>query len=88
MYARHGQIAHFIYPFNGFAINMLVGACFVLGGSQVVSALTGADVYASCFLIPLVVGIYLIAGLQSTFIAYYTHMVILFVAMFVSGLTM
>lgn len=37
--ARHGKIAHLTYLFNGFATNMLVGACLVLGGSQVVAAL-------------------------------------------------
>lgn len=32
---------------------MLVGACLVLGGAQVVAALTNMNVYAACFLIPL-----------------------------------
>ncbi len=63
---------------------MLVGACLVLGGSQVVAALTGMSVYAACFLIPIVVGAYVIAGgLRSTFIADYVHTVVLFVASFV-----
>ena len=65
---------------------MLVGACLVLGGSQVVGALSGVNVYAACFLIPLVVAAYVIAGgLRSTFIADYTHTAILFVAIFVFG---
>jgi hypothetical protein len=65
------------------------GSLLGAGGSQVVSALTGANVYASCFLIPLVVGIYVIAGgLRSTFIADYAHTVILFFAIFVFGFTM
>jgi Na+/proline symporter len=68
---------------------MLVGACLVLGGSQVVSALSGVNVYAACFLIPLVVAAYVIAGgLRSTFIADYTHTVILFIAIFVFGFSM
>lgn len=72
--ARHGKVAHLTYLFNGFATNMLVGACLVLGGSQVVAALTGMNVYAACFLIPLVVAAYVIAGgLRSTFIADYVH---------------
>ena len=33
--ARHGKVAHITYLFNGLATNMLVGACLVLGGSQV-----------------------------------------------------
>lgn len=65
---------------------MLVGACLVLGGSQVVEALSGVNVYAACFLIPVVVAAYVIAGgLRSTFIADYTHTVILFVSIFVFG---
>ena len=68
--------------------NMLVGACLVLGGSQIVSAMTGMNVYAACFLIPLVVAAYVIAGgLRSTFIADYAHTVILFIAIFVFGFT-
>ncbi|GIK06309.1 hypothetical protein Aspvir_001956 [Aspergillus viridinutans] len=79
--ARHGTIAHLTYLYNGLAMNMLVGACLVLGGAQVVSALTGMNVYAATFLIPAVVAAYVIAGgLRSTFIADYTHTVILFVA--------
>jgi Na+/proline symporter len=68
--SRHGKVAHVTYLFMGFMANMLVGACLVLGGSQVVSAMTGMNVYAACFLIPLVVAAYVIAGgLRSTFIA-------------------
>ena len=84
--ARHGKIAHLTYLFNGLATNMLVGACLVLGGSQVVAALTGMNVYGACFLIPLVVAAYVIAGgLRSTFIADYVHTVVLFIAIFVFG---
>ncbi|KAF2218674.1 urea transporter [Elsinoe ampelina] len=79
--SRHGTVAHVTYLWNGFATNLLVGACLNLGGSQVVGALTGMDVYAACFLIPLVVAAYVIVGgLRSTFIADYTHTVILFIA--------
>jgi SSS family transporter len=84
--SRHGKIAHIIYLFYGWATNMLVGACLVLGGSQVVAALSGVNVYAACFLIPLVVAAYVIAGgLRSTFIADYTHTAILFISIFVFG---
>lgn len=82
--SRHGHVAHLTYLFFGCATNMLVGACLVLGGSQVVAALSGMNVYAACFLIPLVVAVYVIAGgLRSTFIADYTHTVILLVVIFV-----
>lgn len=82
--SRHGKPAHLTYLFFGFATNMLVGACLVLGGSQVTGGLSGVNVYGAIFLIPLVVAAYVIAGgLRSTFIADYAHTVILFVAIFV-----
>lgn len=87
--ARHGRIPHVIYLFSGLATNMLVGACLVLGGSQVVAALSGMNVYAACFLIPLVVAAYVIVGgLRSTFIADYIHTTVLFVVIFVFGFLM
>lgn len=82
--SRHGKPAHLTYLFFGFATNMLVGACLVLGGAQVTAGLSGVNVYGTIFLIPLVVAAYVIAGgLRSTFIADYAHTVILFVAIFV-----
>jgi urea-proton symporter len=72
--AKHGKVAHLTYLFMGLATNLLVGACLVLGGSQVVAAMTGMNVYGACFLIPLVVAAYVIAGgLRSTFIAVSIH---------------
>jgi hypothetical protein len=38
--ACHGKVAHATYPFYGLATTMLVGACLVLGGGQVVAALS------------------------------------------------
>lgn len=87
--AKHGYVAHGIYLFFGIATNMLVGACLVLGGSQVVAAMTDMSVYAACFLIPVVVAAYVIVGgLRSTFIADYIHTVVLFVVIFVFGFLM
>ncbi|ROW00925.1 hypothetical protein VSDG_02876 [Cytospora chrysosperma] len=87
--AHHGRWNHLTYLFFAWATNLLVGACLVLGGSQVVAALSGMNVYAACFLIPLVVAAYVISGgLRSTFIADYAHTVILFVAIFIFGFSM
>ena len=47
--ARHRKLAHATYLFNGLATNMLVGACLVLGGSQVVGALTSINI---CSVLP------------------------------------
>ncbi|PWY67928.1 urea transporter [Aspergillus heteromorphus CBS 117.55] len=85
--ARHGPIAHLTYLYNGLATNLLVSAILVLGGAQVVSALTGMNVYAANCLISAVVAAYVIVGgLRATFIADYTHTVILFIAILVFGL--
>lgn len=87
--AHHGRANHLTYLFFGWATNLLVGSCLVLGGSQVVAALSGVNVYGACFLIPLVVAAYVIAGgLRSTFIADYAHTVILFIAIFTFGFSM
>ncbi|KAH7133672.1 Sodium:solute symporter family-domain-containing protein [Dactylonectria macrodidyma] len=86
--SRHGRFAHLSYWFFGMATNMLVGSCLVLGGSQVVAALSGVNVYAACWLIPFVVAAYVVSGgLRSTFIADYTHTVILYIAILVFGFT-
>ncbi|ERS96055.1 hypothetical protein HMPREF1624_07591 [Sporothrix schenckii ATCC 58251] len=82
--ARHGPVAHAIYLVFGWATNMFVGATLVLGGAQVVAGLSGVNVYAACFIIPLAVAAYVIqGGLRSTFVADYIHTVILFVAIFI-----
>lgn len=57
--------------------NIIVTAMLLLGGSAVVSALTGVNIYAASFLIPLGVIVYTLAGgLKATFLASYIHSVI------------
>uniref|UniRef100_A0A803L6D0 Urea-proton symporter DUR3 n=2 Tax=Chenopodium quinoa TaxID=63459 RepID=A0A803L6D0_CHEQI len=54
----------------------------LLGGSAVVNALTGVNLYAASFLIPLGVVIYTLAGgLKATFLASYIHSVIVHVVL-------
>lgn len=49
----------------------------LLGGSAVVNALTGVNIYAASFLIPLGVIVYTLAGgLKATFLASYIHSII------------
>jgi Na+/proline symporter len=54
--ARYGRIAHWVFMVFAFITNILVGSQLLLGGSAVVTALTGMNVYAAIFLIP--VGMY------------------------------
>ena len=65
VFSRHGKVAHATYLFFGLATNLLVGAILVLGGSQVIEAVTGMNAYAGAFLIPTVVALYVIAGRDS-----------------------
>lgn len=59
------------------ATNVVVTAMLLLGGSAVVNALTGVNIYAASFLIPLGVVVYTLAGgLKATFLASYVHSVI------------
>ncbi|KAL4875894.1 solute symporter family transporter [Aspergillus karnatakaensis] len=79
--ARHGPVAHAVYLAFGWITNLLIGTNLVLGGAQVISGMSGVNVYAACFIIPFTVAIYVVqGGLRSTFVADYLHTVILFVA--------
>ena len=51
--ARHGKIAHAIFLLFGWITNMFVSATLVLGGSQVISGLSGVNVYAASFIVSL-----------------------------------
>lgn len=75
--ARWGAAAHIVFLAFCFLTNIIVTAMLLLGGSAVVNALTGVNIYAASFLIPLGVIVYTIAGgLKATFLASYIHSVI------------
>ncbi|XAR70735.1 hypothetical protein NMG60_11027707 [Bertholletia excelsa] len=64
--------------------NIIVTAMLLLGGSAVVNALTGVNIYAASFLIPLGVIVYTLAGgLKATFLASYIHSVIVHVVLII-----
>ncbi|GMH28776.1 hypothetical protein Nepgr_030619 [Nepenthes gracilis] len=75
--ARWGTAAHAVFLTFCFLTNIIVTAMLLLGGSAVVNALTGVNIYAASFLIPLGVVVYTLAGgLKATFLASYIHSVI------------
>lgn len=75
--ARWGTAAHMVFLTFCFMTNIIVTAMLLLGGSAVVNALTGVNIYAASFLIPLGVIVYTLAGgLKATFLASYIHSVI------------
>ncbi|KAK0853495.1 hypothetical protein LTS02_011925 [Friedmanniomyces endolithicus] len=52
VYKRYGAATHIVFIFFALATNILVASQLLLGGSAVVTALTGMNVYAAVFLIP------------------------------------
>ncbi|OIS98534.1 urea-proton symporter dur3 [Nicotiana attenuata] len=69
--------AHLVFLGFCFLTNIIVTAMLLLGGSAVVNALTGVNIYAASFLIPLGVIVYTLAGgIKATFLASYIHSVI------------
>ncbi|KAG6553367.1 hypothetical protein Mapa_005102 [Marchantia paleacea] len=82
--ARWGFTAHMVFLFFCFMTNIIVTAMLLLGGSAVVEALTGMNLYAASFLIPLGVIVYTLAGgLKATFLASYIHSVVVHVVLVV-----
>ncbi|XP_057448770.1 urea-proton symporter DUR3 [Lotus japonicus] len=80
--ARWGTSAHIVFLFFCFLTNIIVTAMLLLGGSAVVNALTGVNIYAASFLIPLGVIVYTLAGgLKATFLASYIHSVIVHIVL-------
>ncbi|KAI0520660.1 hypothetical protein KFK09_008138 [Dendrobium nobile] len=80
--ARWGTAAHIVFLVFCFMTNIIVTAMLLLGGSAVVNALTGVNIYAASFLIPLGVIIYTLAGgLKATFLASYIHSVIVHIVL-------
>ncbi|KAF0930851.1 hypothetical protein E2562_035427 [Oryza meyeriana var. granulata] len=75
--ARWGTKPHLVFLSFCLITNVIVTAMLLLGGSAVVNALTGVNVYAASFLIPLGVVVYTLAGgLKATFLASYIHSVV------------
>ena len=60
--SRWGKAAHITFLCFCFLTNIIVTAMLLLGGSAVVNALTGLDIYLASFLIPLGVIVYTLAG--------------------------
>ncbi|KAL9683356.1 hypothetical protein QQ045_015177 [Rhodiola kirilowii] len=80
--ARWGTAAHVVFLFFCFMTNIIVTAMLLLGGSAVVNALTGMNIYAASFLIPLGVIVYTLAGgLKATFLASYIHSVVVHIVL-------
>ena len=74
VYARYGPGTHVIFICFALATNILVASQLLLGGSAVVTSLTGMNVYAAVWLIPTGVSIYVVlGGLRATFLCKFRY---------------
>lgn len=81
---RWGTGAHITFLIFCFLANTIVTSMLILGGAATVNALTGMDVIAAGFLIPVFVIPYTMAGgLKATFMASYVHTAIIFLILVV-----
>ncbi|KAL4887682.1 Sodium:solute symporter family-domain-containing protein [Aspergillus karnatakaensis] len=77
---RYGQGAHRLWIFLCLLNNTFVFTSMIVGSSTSVSALTGMDVVASSYLLPLGVAVYTyFGGLKATFLTDYVHTFIIMV---------
>lgn len=69
IHCRYGRPTHVVFICFALLTNILVASQLLLGGSAVVTALTGMNVYAAIFLIPFGVCVYVVlGGLRATFL--------------------
>ncbi|EMG47538.1 putative urea active transport protein, partial [Candida maltosa Xu316] len=84
-YFRFGKAGHLAFLWCGFICNAIVSSCILLGGSSVLHAITGISQYASLFLIPFGVALYIsFGGLRATFMADASHtfVILIFILVF------
>lgn len=83
-YFRFGTAGHLAFLWCGFVCNAIVSACILLGGAGVITAITGMNIYAALFLVPLGCAVYVaFGGLRATFISDATHTFILLIFLLV-----
>lgn len=81
---RFGTFPHLTYIFFALATNILVCSSVLLGGAAAINSITGMNVYAALWLLPLTVIAYTLrGGLRSTILADYLHTVIIFAILFI-----
>jgi SSS family transporter len=85
---RYGKGAHLVFMSFGLLTNAIVTAMLLLGGSAVVESLTGMNIIAACFLIPLGVVVYTMhGGLKATFLSDYLHTAVIYAIILTFGFT-
>ncbi|EMD32761.1 hypothetical protein CERSUDRAFT_143319 [Gelatoporia subvermispora B] len=80
---RFGTGAHLLFAFYAFLCILVVCGSLLLGGAATVNALTGMNVIAACFLLPIGIAVYVVfGGLRATFLCDYVHTLILFLIIY------
>ncbi|OCH90106.1 hypothetical protein OBBRIDRAFT_812877 [Obba rivulosa] len=80
---RFGTGAHLLFTFYAFLCILIVCGSLLLGGAATVNALTGMNVIAACFLLPIGIAVYVVfGGLRATFLCDYVHTLILFLIIY------
>ncbi|KAF8556781.1 Na+/solute symporter [Imleria badia] len=82
--ARFGTGGHILFTFYGFLCILIVCGSLLLEGAATVNALTGMNINAACFLLPIGIAVYVIfGGLRATFICDWSHTIILFIIIYI-----
>jgi len=82
--ARWGTVAHLTIMCFVIATQLIVTGMLILGGAAVVNALSGMDIYAASFLIPLAAAPFTVqGGLLATFVSSWAQVAIIYVAMLI-----
>ncbi|KAF3761228.1 hypothetical protein M406DRAFT_65726 [Cryphonectria parasitica EP155] len=81
---RYGTTAHFSFMFFSLASNILVVSSILIGGAAAINSLTGMNVYAGLWLLPVSVAAYTLrGGLRATILTDYVHTAIILIVIFV-----
>ncbi|OAL57436.1 SSS family solute:Na+ symporter [Pyrenochaeta sp. DS3sAY3a] len=77
---RYGKSVHILWIFLALVNNALVFSSMILGASTAITGLTGMNVTASTYLLPLGVAVYTyFGGLRATFLTDYVHTFIIMI---------
>lgn len=85
---RYGSFVHWVFIIFGLITNILVTVVLLTGGCAAITSLTGMNIVACIFLLPLGVMLYtLFGGLKATFLTDYVHTIVIIVIILVFGFT-
>ncbi|GAA5990725.1 hypothetical protein JCM5350_007342, partial [Sporobolomyces pararoseus] len=80
---RYGTACHIMMSIAALACAHIVTGSLILGASATISSLTGANIIACNFLLPIGIAAYvLLGGLRATFLVDYLHTVALFIIIY------